>query len=557
DNGGPGLWLGPGPPSRNLPPAPAPRATAVTPETQAMRVLQLSPLRMGLQPRRLFLLLILATWQVAETEPVLIIDSVELTVLPGQHVTSGTNVTLLCKPKITFGSGMTLTYQYTFYREKNVAYTKNAATATLLPYHIPQARVANSGRYKCSVSVLGNSQESDWKSLSVSGLQTPILTLNETKVTEGEKVTAFCRAPSETGSLYFFFFEGTNELQNVHSYTNEAKAELKFKQPGNKSLHCDYSVDLQPGFKRSNQSGKVYIFVRELSITPTIQIIPWKNVIEGDTVNITCDVSDSHRKPSGIKVYLSKGTDLKASGVGNLFYTKKVRSDDAGKYECKLLIGTVLKTISSTVEVSELFSVPVLKMERQEVFEKEPFSLTCFSHNVSIQRINRHDIKYRLYYNGRVLMPGHFSGKYSKQADTSLNGNYSCDAEASSISKSSNVIVFKAKVLVSKPLISVPGKVIVGRPFQIRCHCENGSLPISYTLLNNKLPQRPVMIVRQPNNLALFTVTIKKTEEIKNFTCEAENNPYSSKKESDVLNVTVIEPVSNSGLLHRCQTAGR
>ncbi|KAJ8363598.1 hypothetical protein SKAU_G00124290 [Synaphobranchus kaupii] len=522
-------------------------AFPVTSVPRAMWANQLPPLRMGLQPLYPLLLALLATWQVAETLPVLIIESVKLTVLPGHHVESGTNVTLQCDPQITSSTGHPLTHQYTFYRDSTTVYTKNTTTGSPLAYLIPQARVANSGSYKCSVTVHGKHSESSSKLLNVTGLQTPVLFINKSFVTEGEEVTASCSAPKEFGSFYFYFYEGSKEVKKMATSSNVVKAELKFTSQGNKSLYCEYVIDLQPGVIRSSKSTTSQVYVQELSIRPSIEILPSTNIIEGDILQITCNVSGSRQK--SITVYVSKDSDIKQNGEDSIVYVKKVLSDDSGVYECKSMMGNVLKSVNSSVVVSELFSKPILTMEPHEVFEKESFSLACSSANISTERIQQNDVKYSLYNNGRLLTAGDFRGKFSNKAHTSHNGNYTCEAVAKMIRKPSNVIVFKAKVLVSKPLINVFDKVIVGKPFRVHCHCENGSLPISYTLLNNKVTQQPIMRVREPNYKAFFTVTIRRKEDIRNFTCEAENNGYSSKKESEALNVTVIEPVSNPTLL--------
>ncbi|XP_035258780.1 platelet endothelial cell adhesion molecule isoform X3 [Anguilla anguilla] len=518
-----------------------------------MRTTRLHPLGMGLRPLYLLLLQLLlqllATWQVAETQTVLIIESVKLTILPGQHVASGTDVTLQCDPKITSGTGMPLKHRYTFYRDSDPVYGNATTTASSLPYVIRQARVANSGSYKCSVEVHGQYKESDPESLNVTGLQTPVLLLNKATVTEGEGVTASCSAPKETGSSFFFyFFEGSKEPKKVPTSENLAETQLKFSSPGNKSVTCHYRISLQPDLVTSSRSKPSRVYVQELSIRPHIEVTPNTNVIEGDTLQIACRVDGSRHKPSNITVYVSKDGIMKANGKGSIVYNTTVRASDSGLYECKAIMGDVVKAVNRSVAVSELFSRPVLTLKPPEAFEKESFSLACYSHNISSQRIQRGQVKYSLYRNGRVLTPGDFGGKFNTTAEASRNGNYSCDAVAKHIRKSSNVIVFKAKVLVSKPSIFVPDEVIVGKPFRIHCRCENGSLPVSYTLLSNKVPQKSVL-VRQPNETASFLVTVRRKEDVRNFTCEAENNGYSSRTESRVLDAAVTEPVSVPTLL--------
>ncbi|XP_064180399.1 platelet endothelial cell adhesion molecule isoform X4 [Anguilla rostrata] len=517
-----------------------------------MRATRLHPLGMGLRPLYLLLLQLLlqllATWQVAETQTVLIIESVKLTILPGQHVASGTDVTLRCDPKITSGTGMPLKHGYTFYRDSTSVYA-NETTASSLSHVIRQARVVNSGSYKCSVKVHGQYKESDPESLNVTGLQTPVLLLNKATVTEGEVVTASCSAPKETGSSFFFYFEGLKDVVKVPASKSLAETQLKFSSPGNKSVTCHYRISLQPDLVTSSRSKPSRVYVQELSIRPHIEVTQSANVIEGDDLQIACHVNGSRHKPSDIMVYVSKDGLIKKNGNDSIVYRTTVQASDSGLYECKAKMGDVVKAVSRSVVVSELFSRPVLTMEPPEAFEKESFSLTCYSHNISDQRIQRGQVKYSLYRNGVVLKPGDFGGNFSTTAEASRNGNYSCDAVAKHIRKSSDVIVFKAKVLVSKPSIFIPGKVIVGKPFRIHCHCENGSLPVSYTLLSNKVPQQSVVLVRQPNETASFWVTVRRKEDVRNFTCEAENNGHSSRKESQVLDVAVTEPVSVPTLL--------
>ncbi|KAG5853716.1 hypothetical protein ANANG_G00029080 [Anguilla anguilla] len=505
---------------------------------------------MGLRPLYLLLLQLLlqllATWQVAETQPVLIIESVKLTILPGQHVASGTDVTLQCDPKITSGTGTPLKHRYTFYRDSTPVYAKGNTTASSLPYVIRQARVANSGSYKCSVAVHGQYKESDPESLNVTGLQTPVLLLSKATVTEGEGVTASCSAPKETGSSFFFYFEGSKEPKKMPTSKNLAETQLKFSSPGNKSVTCQYRISLQPDLVTSSRSKPSRVYVQELSIRPHIEVTPSANVIEGDELQIACRVDGSRHKPSDITVYVSKDGIMKANGKGSIVYNTTVQASDSGLYECKAIMGDVVKAVNRSVAVSELFSRPVLTMKPPEAFEKESFSLTCYSHNISTQRIQRGQVKYSLYRNGEVLTPGDFGGNFSTTAEASRNGNYSCDAVAKHIRKSSNVIVFKAKGKDQLGASSSPSrryssrvKSSWGSCSRIHCHCENGSLPVSYTLLSNRVPQPPVLLVRQPKETASFLVTVRRKEDVRNFTCEAENNGYSSRKESEVLDVAV------------------
>jgi hypothetical protein len=87
-------------------------------------------------------------------------------------------------------------------------------------------------------------------------------------------------------------------------------------------------------------------------------------------------------------------------------------------------------------------------MKPREVFETERFTLNCDTNRYSHERINIGDVKYSLYRNQVLLTSG---GNYSATAHPSLNGNYSCQAQAQGrgqtkkIFKNSTQIVLKAK----------------------------------------------------------------------------------------------------------------
>jgi len=93
-------------------------------------------------------------------------------------------------------------------------------------------------------------------------------------------------------------------------------------------------------------------------------------------------------------------------------------------------------------------------------------------------------------------------------------------------------------VLVSKPEITVDGPVIVGKAFWIRCHSENGSLPITYSLKSNNFIRNWTKVSRFQEE-ARFSALISTPSEITSYMCEAKNNDVSVKM-SERLQVTVI-----------------
>lgn len=81
-------------------------------------------------------------------------------------------------------------------------------------------------------------------------------------------------------------------------------------------------------------------------------IRPETSIIEGDSVQIVCNVIASRQKPSRITVHLTKGLEVKSSGERSTSYNKTVLANDSGVYECKSVMGNVQKSVNRSVTVS-------------------------------------------------------------------------------------------------------------------------------------------------------------------------------------------------------------
>lgn len=80
-------------------------------------------------------------------------------------------------------------------------------------------------------------------------------------------------------------------------------------------------------------------------------------------------------------------------------------------------------------------------------------------------------------------------------------------------------------VRVAKAVMSVVGGTLVlGKHFQVLCHSDNGSLPITYTLSS---PSSPVetRVVRNQGEQAIFNVSaLYKASDISKLICSAKNS---------------------------------
>ncbi|XP_056102126.1 platelet endothelial cell adhesion molecule isoform X2 [Rhinichthys klamathensis goyatoka] len=484
-------------------------------------------LRMGT-----ILLLFLFTSEEACAE--IFIKSVKLFIQPRNEVQRSTNVSLKCQAEASHTAGSHLNYKYIFYKNYHIITDQTNATDSL--YYIPDARVSHSGRYKCAVVIEEIKKESSAKDLTVKGLLAPVLTVDKLRLTEGHDVTAVCTAEGETGFLTFFFRDGPEELYRV--YTNSHKVEQNLKlDKGTVNMFCYYSINLGSTAERSSNSNVISVDIEELEIKPDITVMPSTDVTEGDNITFSCSVNMTHQRNSELRIIFSHGHNTLSLNMTHEDYAMLAKANDSGEYECISSLGGVHKSSSLNITVKEIFSIPFLSIHPDEVFEGEHFDIRCQISSLA-SRIQREDIKYSIFRDETFVIK---DNRYSGTASKATNGKYVCKAEANRIIKESSMLLFGAKVLVSKPEITVDGPVIVEKPFWIRCHSENGSLPITYSLKRNNLILNSTKVSRFQEE-ARFLALISTPSDITSYMCEAKNNDVSIKM-SERLQVTVIVPV--------------
>ncbi|KAM9457012.1 platelet endothelial cell adhesion molecule isoform 2-T2 [Clarias gariepinus] len=480
------------------------------------------------------LICFLTLWQDAKAQPTFTIDLVELTILPGTKVQSGSNLTLYCK--VSVSQNTQLIHTLMFLKDETVIYSKNTSDS-LLEYSLVPARAGHSGNYKCQVQIFSKERSSKSQRLTVTGLQTPKLKVQAKTVTEGDTHAVTCSAPEEIGGLYFIFYKNDEEFFSGPNKDNTVTLPVKFDSPGKFSFYCKYTLMLHPLAGSSTNSNIVNILVRELEITPSIRISPNTAVVEGDRVHIYCNVSGYSRKD--IEVFLTKDTVLLKLDK-SFSYSFEVTANASGEYVCKIERDNVQKSSKAKLQVAELFSRPVLTMTPNDVFEDQQFNLSCRSYNISKKQIAPTDVKYSLYKDEKLLTAGHI---FSTSASKVSSGNYYCKAEAKGITKASTPLVIKVKVPVSAPVIRTKGKMIIGQQFQLQCESQYGAFPITYTLLKFQKEMKQITLTG-PNRIASFNITLSYKNESHSFSCIAENAGGRYKKSSSFLNEPVIETVS-------------
>lgn len=308
-------------------------------------------------------------------------------------------------------------------------------------------------------------------------------------------------------------------------------------------------------------------------------VTPDQPIFEGDPLTIECTVGSLVGSSEGMNLTLSQGNLYLGQGAARVDHSKTAVLQEPEEFKCILKTRNVVKVVTKTVPVSgearlwtpltptlmlmvkvclssELFSAPSLSMAPSEVFQKEPLTLTCRSETVASERLSRDELVYSLLpadhlqrrdngvFYGTAL-PRHF--------------NYTCAAQAKHLVKLSRVLTVRPKgrkraaavpavpavppsscprcsrpsgasppsvsaVAVSVPRISVLGWAILGRPVQVLCQSDSGSLPINYTLLRGYEPVDAVS-VQLSSERAVFSVSVSSAAELSSLMCEARNHP--------------------------------
>uniref|UniRef100_A0A3P8WQX8 Platelet endothelial cell adhesion molecule n=1 Tax=Cynoglossus semilaevis TaxID=244447 RepID=A0A3P8WQX8_CYNSE len=480
------------------------------------------------------------------------LDNVGLWILPANTVPSGTSVTLQCQVTVSHDNTAHLSHTFQLRRDEVLIYSITT-TEDKVTFELNPSRAADSGSYECQVTVKEKSQKSHSQKLEVTGLQTPVLNLETNTLYEGNDFKATCRAPEEKGSLVFRFLrryrnEEPQTMKTVPATGNSSETTLVLGQAGDYSLYCEYDITLVSGTRRSNHSNEEHVIVKVLTIKPVMNVLPSSNVYEGDLVEVVCRVEGAVKD---VHIYLTKNKRiLNETSSSILRHVFRAQEGDSGELVCKTEWRNVQKQNYYPFTVKELFSKPRLVLEPLELFEGDRMTLTCTVTVYVPERISQGTLQYTVYKNNVKITP---SQSYITMAHPSNNGNYTCKAAANfrshSFIKESQTVVVEAKVMLSKPVLSVVnGTLILGKPFQLHCHSDNGTLPIKYTLQGPKGFVGFVMVTR-PEQKAIFNCPpIYKSSDLNKFICHANNSPQRPVEfglVSQLFQTTkIIEPVS-------------
>ncbi|KAK9407094.1 Platelet endothelial cell adhesion molecule, partial [Crotalus adamanteus] len=374
------------------------------------------------------------------------------------------------------------------------------------------------------------------------GIMKPILSVQRTAVMEGENVLLRCEVPEEKPPFFFTFYK-TAQLANgvVHerkrSSQRENFVELEFPiDAGDNILYfeCAVQMNSETGREISERSNRTIVTVTEPFSVPKITIDPPQNITEGDKICITCSTVLLRQDQTEIILQKNKTILNSTKGRETLTYCKIIKMEDNGNYMCKVEHGSVSKTDKEELVVAELFSKPILVVNKTSWDENSIVQIHC-------QVNGPMPISLSLMKDNKILAN---SSTYWAELHVSDTGIYMCRAEINNISKKSDPVFLRVYAPVSLPVLYQPVSqiAVLEKFFVLQCYSRFGTLPITYTLYRGNIPIRK--IVTRENIPANFTVKANSIHESGQYRCRA-NNGHSLSQQSKRLNVTIIAPVVN------------
>uniref|UniRef100_A0A8D1JIQ9 Platelet endothelial cell adhesion molecule n=1 Tax=Sus scrofa TaxID=9823 RepID=A0A8D1JIQ9_PIG len=468
------------------------------------------------------------------------INSIHMEMLPGQEVHNGENLTLQCIVDVSTTSSVKPQHQVLFYKDDvlfhNVSSTKNTES-----YFISEARVYNSGRYKCTV-ILNNKEKTtaEYK-VVVEGVSNPRVTLDKKEVIEGGVVKVTCSVPEEKPPVHFIIEKFELNVRDVKqrrekTANNQNSVTLEFtveEQDRVILFSCQANVIFGTRVEISDSVRSDLVTVRESFSNPKFHISPKGVIIEGDQLLIKCTIQVTHQAQSFPEIIIQKDKEIVAHSRNGseAVYSVMATVEHNSNYTCKVEASRISKVSSIMVNITELFSRPKLKSSATRLDQGESLRLWCSipgappEANFTIQK------------GGMMMLQDQNLTKVASEQDS---GTYTCVAGIGKVVKRSNEVQIAVCEMLSKPSIfhDSGSEVIKGQTIEVSCQSINGTSPISYQLLKGSdlLASQNV----SSNEPAVFKDNPTKDVE---YQCIADNCHSHAGMPSKVLRVKVIAPV--------------
>uniref|UniRef100_A0A2K6EM32 Platelet endothelial cell adhesion molecule n=1 Tax=Propithecus coquereli TaxID=379532 RepID=A0A2K6EM32_PROCO len=468
------------------------------------------------------------------------INSIHMRSLPDWTVQNGQNLTLQCVVDVSTTSHVTPQHLVLFYKD-DVLFHNVSSMESTESFFIPQARVYDSGTYKCTVILNNKEKTSQEYQVSVKGVPNPRVTLDKREAIEGGVVMVNCSVLEEKAPIHFTIEKlelDTKIVKHRREKTSRDQNFVMLEFPVEEQDHvlifrCQARIISGIHMEISESTRSELVTVRESFSVPKFEVIPTGMITEGDQLHIRCTIQVTHLIQEFPEIIIQKDKVIVANSKNSKAATYSVMAmvEHNGNYTCKVESSRISKVSSIVVNITELFPKPKLEFSSARLDQGESLNLSCFIPGAPVANFTLQK--------GDMIVSQ--AQNFTKIASEWDSGTYTCTAAIGKVVKKSNTVQISVCENLSKPRIShdAQSEVIKGQTIEVSCQSINGTWPIAYQLLKgNRVLES---CTKNSNDPAVFKD--KPTKDME-YQCVADNCHSHAKMFSEVLRVKVIAPVS-------------
>ncbi|XP_045381779.1 platelet endothelial cell adhesion molecule isoform X2 [Lemur catta] len=468
------------------------------------------------------------------------INSIHMRSLPDWTVQNGQNLTLQCAVDVSTTSHVTPQHLVLFYKDDVLFHNVSSMESTESVF-IPQARVYDSGTYKCTVILNNKEKTSQEYQVSVKGVPNPRVTLDKREAIEGGVVMVNCSVLEEKAPIHFTIEKlelDTKIVKHRREKTSRDQNFVMLEFPIEEQDHvlifrCQARIISGIHMEISESTRSELVTVRESFSVPKFHVTPFGMITEGDQLHIKCTIQVTPLAQEFPEIIIQKDKVIVANSKHSDVATYSVMAmvEHNGNYTCKVESSRISKVSSIVVNITELFPRPKLEFSSSRLDQGESLNLSCSipgapAANFTLQK-------------GDMIVSQ--AQNFTKIASEWDSGTYTCTAAIGNVVKKSNTVQILVCEMLSELRIShdAQSEVIKGQTIEVRCQSINGTWPIAYQLLKaNRVLESCTKSSIDP---AVFKD--KPTKDV-DYQCVADNCHSHAKMFSEVLRVKVIAPVS-------------